>query len=844
MLRYVVTLFGLIAIAVLVVAGGTFYVFYHYGRDLPDYRQLAVYEPPVMTRVHAGDGRLLAEYAIERRVFVPIKAMPRRVVQAFLSAEDKNFYDHPGIDLLSIVRAAVVNVRNLGSQRRPVGASTITQQVAKNFLLTNEVSFERKIKEAILAFRIERAFPKDRILELYLNEIYLGYGSYGVAAAALNYFNKPLDKLMIAEAAFLAALPKAPNNYHPARYPEAAKARRDWVIGRMLEDGVLTPAEAAHAQAEAFVIRKREETEYVTADYFAEEVRRELLARYGEVQLYKGGLSVRTTLDPKLEEIATRVLRQGLETYDRRHGWRGPVTRLPTPVASIAASSAAVTPIQTSPITTVSTGPAQPASPSAETGWLSALLEIPAPPGLHDRLLAVVTGLGPNAAEILLRNGTTGRIPLETLAWARPVEKDGRLGPKPRAPADVLAIGDVIAVEPMTEDAKGQPYPAGTFALHQIPEAEGALVALDPHTGRVLAMVGGYDFKRSQFNRVTQAWRQPGSAFKPIVYLAALDSGYTPSTLILDAPFVIDQGPGLPKWRPDNYTRKFYGPSTMRLGIEKSRNLMTVRLAQTIGIDKVAEYAEKLGVVDKLPRKLSMALGAGETTLLRLTAAYAMLVNGGKRITPTFVDRIQDRHGRTVYRHDHRTCPECQATQWTNQPVPVLPDNRPAVTDPASAYQMVSMLQGVIERGTGRRVAEVSKPLAGKTGTTNDSLDAWFIGFSPDLAVGVFVGYDEPKSLGDRETGGSVAAPVFRDFMREALKDKTAIPFRIPPGIRLMRVSLASGRPVVPGERDVILEAFKPGTMPTDQGEVLEGVAGGGSVPFGGAPSTGTGGLY
>ncbi len=844
MLRHVVTLLGLLVITVLVVAGGTFFVFYQYGRDLPDYRQLAVYEPPVMTRVHAGDGRLLAEYAVEKRVFVPMKAMPRRVVQAFLSAEDKNFYDHPGIDFLSIVRAAVVNVRNLGSQRRPVGASTITQQVAKNFLLTNEVSYERKIKEAILAFRIERAFAKDRILELYLNEIYLGFGSYGVAAAALNYFNKPLDKLTIAEAAFLAALPKAPNNYHPIHYPEAAKARRDWAIGRMLEDGVLTSAEATQAQAETLVIRKRDETEYVTADYFAEEVRRELLARYGESQLYKGGLSVRTTLDPKLQAIAARVLHEGLEAYDRRHGWRGPITRLTTPAAPVAASSAGGTSLQASPITTVSTGPSASATPLVPTSWLSALLEIPAPPGLHGRLLAVVTGLGPDAAEILLRNGTTGRIPLDDLTWARVAQKDGRLGPKPRAPADVLAVGDVVAVEPVTEDAKDRPSPAGTHTLRQIPDVEGALIALDPHTGRVLAMVGGYDFKRSQFNRVTQAWRQPGSAFKPIVYLAALDSGYTPSTLILDAPFVIDQGPGLPKWRPDNYTRQFYGPSTMRLGIEKSRNLMTVRLAQTIGIDKVADYAERLGVVDKLPRKLSMALGSGETTPLRLTTAYAMLVNGGKRITPTLVDRIQDRHGRTVYRHDYRTCPECQATQWTSQPVPGLPDNRPTVADPASAYQMVSMLQGVIERGTGRRVADVGKPLAGKTGTTNDSLDAWFIGFSPDLAVGVFIGHDEPKSLGDRETGGSVAAPVFRDFMKEALKDKTATPFRIPPGIRLVRVGLATGRPTVPGERDVILEAFKPGTVPTDQGQVLEGFAGGGSAPFGGAPSTGTGGLY
>jgi penicillin-binding protein 1A len=844
MLRFFVTLLVLAAIAVVAAGGGALYVFYHFGRDLPDYRQLAVYEPPVMTRVHAGDGRLLAEYATEKRIFVPIKAMPRRVVQAFLSAEDKNFFEHPGVDILSVVRAVVMNVKNLGSQRRPVGASTITQQVAKNFLLTNEVSLQRKIKEAILAFRIERTFSKERILELYLNEIYLGFGSYGVAAAALNYFNKSLDELGLAEAAFLAALPKAPNNYHPTRYPEAAKARRDWVIGRMLEDGVLTAAEAAQVQAEAIVIRKRDDTQFVSADSFAEDVRRDLAARYGEEQLYKGGLSVRTTLDPRVQEMAAQALRQGLDAYDRRHGWRGPITHLAAASVAGVVPSTGLAPSLLSPVASVSVGMPPAGGGANLSQWLRELLEITLPPGLHGRLLAVVTSLGPTAAEILLRNGTAGRLPLEELAWARPVQQDGRLGPRPRAPADVLAAGDVIVVEPVSADAKGNPYPVGTYALRQIPEVEGALVALDPHTGRVLAMVGGYDFKRSQFNRATQASRQPGSAFKPVVYLAALDAGYTPSTLILDAPFVIDQGPGLPKWRPDNYTRQFYGPSTMRLGIEKSRNLMTVRLAQTIGIEKVAEYAERLGVVDKLPHRLSMALGAGETTLLRLTVAYAMLVNGGKRITPTLIDRIQDRHGRTVYRHDHRSCGICQATQWTGQGVPTLPDTRAAVTDPASAYQMVSMLQGVVERGTGRRISEVGKPLAGKTGTTNDSLDAWFVGFSPDLAVGVFVGFDTPQSLGQTETGGSVAAPIFRDFMGQALAEKPAVPFRIPPGIRLVRVSLNNGRPVLPGTRDVILEAFKPGTVPTDQGEVLEGFADGGGIVPGGAPSSGTGGLY
>lgn len=840
MVKYLVTLMGLLFLAAIAAAGGGVYMFWHYGRDLPDYRQLATYEPPVMTRVHAGDGRLLAEYATEKRVFVPIKAIPRRVIQAFLSAEDKNFYEHPGVDVLSVVRAAVVNVRNVGSNRRPVGASTITQQVAKNFLLTNEVSFERKIKEAILALRIERALSKDRILELYLNEIYLGFGSYGAATAALNYFNKSMDDLTVAEAAFLAALPKAPNNYNPIKHPAAAKARRDWVIGRMTEDGVLAPGEAAQARAEPLVVRKRDDTEYVTADYFAEEVRRELLARYGEKQLYKGGLSVRTTLDPKLQEMADKALRDGLEAYDRRHGWRGAIARLgiPQPAAPISSAPGPMTPVSVSP-----QRPHLPAaSPSQET-LIGELARFDTPPGIREgRNIAVVVGLAKDSAAIAVKGVGLGRIPMDEMTWARPALKEGHLGARPKTPADVLGIGDVIAVAPVEKNAKGEPYPPHTYALRQIPSIQGGLIALDPHTGRVLAMSGGYAYGMSQFNRVTQAQRQPGSAFKPIVYLAALDSGFTPATLILDAPFVIDQGPGLPKWRPDNYTRQFYGPSTMRLGIEKSRNLMTVRLAQTVGMEKIADYAKRLGVVDNLPPKLAMALGSGETTLLKLTTAYAMFVNGGKRIKPTLIDRIQDRVGKTVFRHDMRGCPECQAQQWIRQPVPVVPDTRPAVTDPASAYQVVSMLQGVVERGTGRRIHELGKPLAGKTGTTNESLDTWFVGFSPDLAVGVFVGFDEPATLGKNETGSSVAAPIFKNFMEIALADKAAIPFRIPPGIRLVRVNAATGEPARPGEKGLILEAFKPGTVPTGERRVLEGQSDEGRPGF--APSSGTGGLY
>ena len=775
------TLFALTFVLVIAAAGGAIFVFYKYGRDLPAYAQLADYKPPTMTRVHAGDGRLLTEYAEQPRVFVPVSAVPQLVINAFLAAEDKNFYTHPGVDVRATVRVAITNMRDMGKSLRLKGASTISQQVAKNFLLTNEVSYVRKIQEAILAVRIEKALGKDRVLELYLNEIYLGYGSYGVAAAALNYFNKPLSELIIAEAAYLAALPKGPTNYHPIRRPEAAKGRRDWVVGRMLEEGFITQAAASAAQASPFEIRPREETDIVIAEYFAEEVRRELVDRFGTQQLYGGGLSVRTTLDPRMQEIANRVLRQGLESYDRRHGWRGPITNIDFPGFQ----------------------------------WQQRLAEIPRPKGLTDQVLAVVITLGVDRAEIGLADGGTGFIPMTELEWARPWRENQRVGPTPKSPSDVLAEGDVVMVLPM-EDVDGG------FHLYQIPNIEGALVALDPHTGRVLAMVGGYSFAVSEFNRATQARRQPGSAFKPIVYLAAMENGFTPASLVLDAPFVIDQGPGLGKWKPANYTNKFYGPSTLRLGMEKSRNLMTVRLAQYIGIDTVASYAERLHVIDDMPEILSMSLGAGETSLMRLTTAYAMLVNGGKEITPSLIDRIQDRRGQTVFRHDDRPCTNCANVAWGQAGAPEAPDTRAQLVSPAAAYQVVSMMEGVVQRGTGRSIRSVGKPLAGKTGTTNDAFDAWFLGFSPDLAVGVYVGFDSPRTLGPSEQGASAAAPIFRDFMDGALQGTPAIPFRIPSGIQLVRINAETGTLAGFGDEQVILEAFRPGTAPRGEALVLD----------------------
>ncbi len=822
MLRWLAIIIVTLVLLTLLGAGAVLGGLWHYGRGLPDYQQLATYQPPVMTRVHAGDGSLITEYATEIRAFVPIGAIPKRVIKAFLAAEDKNFYSHPGVDVMGILRAAITNLRRLGGDRRPVGASTITQQVAKNFLLTNEVSIERKIKEAILALRIERAFSKGRILELYLNEIYLGFGAYGTAAAALNYFNKSMDELTIAEAALIAALPKAPNNYHPIRRPKAAKERRDWVIARMAEESFISAAEARAAKAEPIVVRQREATLLTRAEYFAEEVRRELLERYGETQLYRGGLSVRTTLEPKLQAIADQALRDGLIAYDRRHGWRGPIARL--------------------------AGPSGGAGPG--TDWAARLAKVKPPPALAPWRLAVVLAADKLSARIGLQDGREGTIPRAELRWARAWIKGQKRGPPVSGADQVLKPGDVIAVEAVSERVVKSPkrgkkrqivaYPPGTFALRQIPDINGAVVALDPHTGRVLAMSGGLAYMDSQFNRATQALRQPGSAFKPFVYLAALKAGFTPSSLILDAPFVIDQGPGLGLWKPHNYARKFYGPSTMRLGLEKSRNLMTVRLAQTIGIDKVAATASNFGIYQNLTenqsRNLALALGAGETTLLRLVTAYAMLVNGGKRITPSLIDRIQDRQGRTILRHDKRACTGCKVERVAGSVPPVIPDTRVRVADSGTAYQVVSMLHGVVLRGTGRRIRAVGKPLAGKTGTTNKNMDTWFVGFAPDLAVGVFIGFDTPKSLGRRETGSSVAAPVFRDFMAAALKDKPAIPFRIPPGIRLVRVNLQTGLLAKPGDRRVILEAFKPGSEPKGNEAVVRGRAAamGGQEP--GAP--------
>ncbi len=824
------SLFGMALLAVLFVSGGGMYAYYVYGSNVPETDELLDYAPPMVTRVHSGDGRMMQEFALERRVFVPIEAVPERVVDAFLAAEDKSFYSHPGIDVFGIVRAAYTNFdRMIMKGLRPEGASTITQQVAKNFFLTNKVSVGRKIKEAILAFRIESTLTKDQILELYLNQIYLGMGNYGVVTAAQNYFNKTLDELSLSEVAYLAALPKAPENYHPIRQKPAAIARRNWVLSRMAANGWADDDEVRSAKQEDLEITRREAAQTVDADYFTEDVRRAIKKQFGDKGLYEGGMVVHTTLDPHLQAIADETLRRGLIRYDRRHGWRGPLYRYVETEAEFIALSDKRTAAREKRTNFRRRGspeanrPLPPEPVLAEaSGWQEglALLEVDPLPQIDltkNWQLAVV--LDPSAdrseASIGLVDSSTGVIPRPEIEWARAWRPNQRVGGKPLRPSDVLKRGDVVYVEHATETPSGKAYKdANNYALRQVPNVEGALVAMDPHTGRVLAMTGGWSFKESEFNRASQAQRQPGSSFKPFVYMAALDNGYTPASIIHDAPIEISPGPGLPKWRPKNYSGRYYGPTPLRVGVEKSRNLMTVRLAQSVGMAKVAEYANKFGVVDNLQQVLSTALGSAETTLLRMVTGYSMIVNGGKKVEPTLIDRVQDRYGKLIYRHDPRSCETCGPIGWEGQDVPVLADDREQVTDPITAYQMTSILQGVIQRGTGAGRASIGRPAGGKTGTTNDNFDVWFIGFTPDLVAGVFVGFDQPRTLGRSDTGSTVAAPIFGDFMKAATKGFPEKDFRAPRDTVFIKISLNIGQRASGEGGQVINEAFKPGTEP------------------------------
>lgn len=817
---------AIVVLGGLAAGGGGWIAWQHFSAGLPDVDGLRNYKPPVMSRVYTGDSRLLTELASERRIFVPIGAIPDIVKHAFISAEDHNFYVHGGVDPLAIARAALFNLAHAGQGRRPIGASTITQQVAKNMLLDNQLSFSRKIKEAILAVRIEQDLSKDRILELYLNEIYLGLGSYGVAAAAQAYFNKPLDRLTTAEAAFLAALPKAPNNLNPFKYPDAARSRRDYVLDRLAEDRVITPAQQAAAKAEPIVPAEfRRPPPVPGADWFTEDVRRQLIARFGQEATTQGGLMVRTSLDPALQAAAEKSLRDGLMAYDRKiGGWRGAVAHVAIPPADF------------------------------ETRWPSALNEVARPPGmLPNWRLAMVASVTDGEAVVDWLNTAGERrsapLVLSDSTWARPVT-EGRLGAAPRRMGDIVQTGDMVMIEPPSVQSpppaltpvkgKAAPVPAIRATLRQIPSVQGALVSLDPRTGRVLAMVGGWSFEQSQYNRATQANRQPGSSFKPIVYLTALEQGISPSQKFLDAPVVIDTPEG--RWRPGNFEGTFAGPTPLRIALEQSLNLVTLRVAQKVGMKAIADNAIAFHMVDSMPRVLPAALGAVETTVMREAGAYASFAMGGREVVPSLIDSVQDPDGHVVMRAPGLDCAQCSDAAAP----PVVSDNRAQIADPASVFQLVTMMQGVVSRGTGADAGKgLNRPIAGKTGTTQDFADAWFAGFTPDLVTVVWVGHDNPVSLGENQTGGHVAAPIWHDYMATALAGRPVLSFVAPPGVTLAPWSSGFG---------TVTDAFKPDQVPGASGPLggagglvsagADGSAGGPAPAVHGGIDNSLGGLY
>lgn len=787
MIRLIGYLFGLASVVALGAAAVAAVYLGMVSKDLPDYEVLSRYAPPVMTRIHAGNGALMAEYAHERRLFIPIQAIPDRVKAAFISAEDKNFYTHPGIDIWGLGRAILINAQNFGSGRRPMGASTITQQVAKNFLLSSDQTMDRKIKEAILSFRIEQTYSKDKILELYLNEIFFGLNSYGIASAALTYFDKPVTELTIAETAYLASLPKGPANYNPFRHAQAALERRNWVIDRMVENGFVDQADGEMAKKEPLGVNVRQNGATVfAADYFTEEVRRQLIDKYGAKTLYEGGLSVRTSLDPRFQAFARKALQDGLLSFDERRGYRGPIKRI-----------------------------------DMDGDWGVKLADVPGLSDVPEWDVAVVIAASKTGVDIGLQPGrddagkilptrAKGTIKASDMDWAYRSASDRK---NAKSPDGVLQSGDVIYVEKIGGDG------STSYRLRQPPKVQGGFVAMDPHTGRVLALVGGFSYAQSEFNRATQAMRQPGSSFKPFVYSAALDSGYTPASVVMDAPVEFTSGGQV--WRPQNDGGSFVGPATLRFGIEHSRNLMTVRLANDMGMNLVAEYAERFGIYDHMQPVLSMSLGAGETTVLRMVSAYSVIANGGKQISPTLIDRIQDRYGKTIFKHEERTCDNCNADDWHGQDEPKLVDNRLQVLDPMTAYQITSMMQGVIQRGTAYGKIKLDRDVAGKTGTTNDSKDAWFVGFTPNLVAGVYVGYDNPTPMGRAATGGSISAPIFNEFMQAAVKGTPPSKFRVPDGMQMIAVNRKTGMAATEGDPDTIVEAFKPGTGPADSISVI-----------------------
>ncbi|MDA9721069.1 PBP1A family penicillin-binding protein [Candidatus Pelagibacter sp.] len=739
-------LFSIIFLALIIT------ILWIYSNKLPDYKYLKSYKPPVSSKLYSGNGVLVSDFSSEKRIFVPYDAISQTVINAFLSAEDKNFFDHPGVDAKGVLRAIKNNIFNIIYSKRLEGASTITQQVAKNFLLTNEVSIDRKIKEAILAFRIERVLSKKRILELYLNQIYLGEGSYGIASASLRYFNKPISEIDYGEAALLAALPKAPSKYNPYKNIELAKFRRNLVLNNLLDNNFIDKNRHIELINSKIILQKRKRIYLEDSRYYVEDVRKDVINRYGFDKVYKQGFNIKTPLDLELQKLATQSLRKGLEEFDRRKGWRGPIS-----------------------------------NKNKYKNWKTDLSKLYLEKSLAWEL-AVIHRIDKFETIIETRKGIKGVINFNDISWTRKEFKK------------LFKKGDIIYVKKLSD---------GVYSLKQLPKANGGIVVMDPYSGRVLALSGGFSFKKSEFNRASQANRQPGSAFKPFIYALALENNFLPTTLVLDAPIVLDQGSDLKMWKPENYGKKFYGPSTLRTGIEKSRNLMTVRIAQELGIDKIVNFSKKLNIYDNPDELMSVSLGSAETTLLKITSAYCSFINGGKLVNPILIDRIQDSEGKTIFNNEKRYCENCDSISHEGIKKPIIKNKYQQIFSPQTAYQITSMLKGVIERGTGKGLKSLNLELAGKTGTTNKNTDTWFIGFTSNLVIGVYIGYDNPESLGKFETGSKTAMPVFKEFIKKTANTYNARPFKVAENIQMMVVDAKTGEKANSKTKEAIIESFK-----------------------------------
>ena len=729
----------------------TISILWVFSNKLPDYKFLKSYKAPVSSKVYSGEGELVNDFSSEKRIFVPYSSIPNKIINSFLSAEDKNFFYHPGVDAKGVLRATKNNISNLLSSKRLEGASTITQQVAKNFLLSNEVSINRKIKEAILAFRIERALTKERILELYLNEIYLGSGSYGIAAASLRYFDKPITDLDYVEASLLAALPKAPSRYNPFKNKDLAKFRRNLVLKNLFENNFITEAQYNSFIKEPIKLKKRKKIYLEDARYYVEDIRKDVIKKFGFERVYKNGLNIKTPLNLKIQSASTYALRQGLISYDRRKGWRGSLSKK-----------------------------------KYKNNWSEGLEKFKLENSI-DWKLAIVVNTNNEKIKIETQDKNTGFI----------VEKDVNWVNKSNYP---LNKGNIVYVKK---------YKNNLFKLKQLPEINGSIVVMDPYTGRVLAMSGGFSFLQSEFNRASQALRQPGSAFKPFIYALALENNYQPSSLVLDAPLVLKQGDDLKLWKPENYGKKFYGLSTMRTGLEKSRNLMTVRIAQDLGLKKIINFSKKLGIYENPSELLSISLGSAETTLLKLTSAYSSFINGGKLVKPILIDRVQDGEGQTILNNENRKCDQCEQISYLSNKYPYIKDDFEQIFSPETAYQITSMLEGAVQRGTGKGLRDLNLDIAGKTGTTNENTDTWFIGYTSKLIIGVYVGFDNPKSLGKKETGARTAMPIFKEFVKKFIKKEDARPFKVAENITLMVIDPKTGRKASFNSKKTIIEVFK-----------------------------------